>query len=96
MEKITSEEYDVKFTIPDWTVRTSLAYDSEYELDPDGSYYERLWRAAKRVIRDWECERMSIDDELEELEDLSLVELIKWAAITVFSSRNKAKEVPKN
>lgn len=88
--KFDHPELEASFEIhdpEDWSVGRVLQYDSALELSRSMDFYNRVWRAAKPMVFNWECDFVSPDDNLEDINDMKAVEIIKWASLVVFSAR---------
>lgn len=105
------ETLEARFTVPDHpTVREILKYDSERdrEFGADIGFYERVWRAAKTLIQEWECPYFELypvpkNENEEEIIDIldstatgKVVDVIRWAGLAVFSYRVQLDELGKN
>ena len=78
------------------TVKHVLDYDSVLELtNRDLPAYSRLWRAAKKVMRNW-AGPFALDADLDTLTDLAHVDVVKWAGMQVLAHITAVKQVPKN
>jgi hypothetical protein len=94
-----NQELKTKFSVPDNpTVRQVLQYDSLVELQSFGSdnTYERLWNGIGALVSEWESEYVQIKDNLDSITGQEAIDVIKWAALSVFSFRQSLKEVEKN
>jgi len=83
---------DTWFTVKEEPlIRDILSYDGEMTGSMAATLYPRLWRSAKWLIDEWNCEGINPDDDfnaiLDRSADIRLVELVKWAGLAVFSFR---------
>lgn len=91
------KESGASFSTPDkWTVKHVLSYASILELELNQPFYLRMWEAAKTVIRDWQCDFLQLNDNLEEVEDMRAVNVVEWAGVTCLKEYNQSQELPKN
>ena len=73
-------------------VRDILMYDGCIEVGTmTGTLYTRLWSGVKWLVKldKWECEQVKPDADIQEImngaADMKTIEIIKWAALAVFS-----------
>lgn len=95
--KFDHPEYEASFELSDkWTVREALAYDSETEASPHGTYI-RLWDAVRAVIdpEKWHCE-VPLDLSLDDAPDEKTLDIIKWAGLAGYSARQAMNADEKN
>lgn len=92
MHEFNHPEHQASFKLPeDPTRRQLLAYDG-FELSQQPGMYPRLWDAAKTVIQEWQCESTPLDVDLDAPDGTEdQIEIIKWAALAVFSWRLELK-----
>ena len=72
--------------------RDVLMYDSEITGRMAATLYPRLWAGVKWMIDEWHCETVNPETDAETImdaaADISVIEIIKWASLAVFSYRN--------
>ena len=91
-----NEELNSSFTLPEKpTVREILAYESIVEIDGQGKpFYERLWDGARSMIEEWDSPvELTANTKGD---DLSVIPVIKWASLAVFSYVQELKKTEKN
>ena len=94
---IENTELQLSFVLPDrLTVRDVLRYDGAVETLVGAELYERLWAGVRALVQEWQCERIALDANLDDVTDLGAVDVIKWAGLAVFSHVQAAKAIPKN
>ena len=111
MAEFENERIGVSFTLPDEiTVREQLRYKIamwiRWEAQPDKDpsewneleFYDRAWRAAKTVVKDWECEAIpDLDDfDMAESTDPKAANVVFWTCNAVSGHMNGLGQVPKN
>lgn len=72
-------------------MRDVLQYDSEITGRMTSTLYTRLWAGVKWMVDEWHCEIVSPEADAAELmdsaADMTVIEVIKWAGLAVFSFR---------
>jgi hypothetical protein len=95
--EFTKETPPVRFVVPDKpTARQQLAYYSATAGSMDDEYLFRLWKGARALITEWDCELFKMDVNLDEVTDPVIVDVVLWAALKVKNHINHLEEVPKN
>lgn len=97
--KFDHPKHDASFEIDDpeeWTTRQILNYDSVLEMNIAQPFYVRLWKSAKVLIHDWDCDFIDVNDELDDAKGIKAAEVLKWASLAVFSARRSLDGDEKN
>src|SRR3990167_1745953 len=95
--ELKNEALEVRLVVPDRpTVRDVLNYDSQRDSRFGAEIYERLWEAAKSIIKEFDCPHVALDIDLESAATSKALDVIRWVSLAVFSYRSRLDELEKN
>lgn len=95
-----NKDLGVSFTIPEpVTVRAQLAYDEHKNglgYSKDAMMFDRLWNAARAIVKDWKCEAVKLDTDIDKVTDPKVTAVIEWVSLAVFTFMLGVSSVSKN
>ena len=92
-----NEQLGASFKLPERiTVRQQLAYYSEAALAFGDEFLVRLWKGARTLIQDWQCEGVPLDIDIETDTNPKAASVMIWAAMRVKNYMDSLDELPKN
>ena len=96
--EFASQEFGVKFTVPDRpTVRQQLAWFGAAAGRDPSDLFVRYWEGAKTLIQSWECAALpDYKVELDNISDPTQTNVIVWVAIQVRNHISAMEDLPKN
>ena len=92
-----NESLGVSFSVPDTvTVRQQLAYYSEAAMAFGEDLFPRLWAGARTLIRDWQCEAVPLNVDIDADTNPKAGPVMIWASLRVKEHVDKLGNVEKN
>lgn len=78
------------------TVSEQLTYRAKLSSMSGDNMYIIAWEAAKGLIEEWECPHVSMEDDLNTIDNPSAADAISWGGMQVFQYFKDLEDVPKN